>query len=94
MRALDPIRKKGAVGYLSDTRKVKSSEWKAYATGVRCRSWRDTQPTLLSQLPHGPALCVRRLGTLRGHRSLSCDLTLPHDITVHAASVWLLRRKL
>jgi hypothetical protein len=28
-------------------------------------------------MPHGPALCVRRLGTLRGHRSRSRDLTLP-----------------
>ena len=26
--------------------------------------------------------------------SLSCDLTLPHDNSVYAASVWLLRRKL
>src|SRR5712692_3898888 len=29
-----------------------------------------------NRMPHSPALCVRRLGTLRGHRSLSCDLTL------------------
>src|SRR6266853_1881745 len=45
-------------------------------------------------MPHGPALCVRRLGSLRGHRSLSCDLTSPHDNSVYAASIWLLRRKL
>jgi len=40
------------------------------------------------EVPHGPALCVRRLGTLRGHRSLSCDLILRHDNAVYAASVW------
>src|SRR6266851_6949349 len=33
-------------------------------------------------MPHSPALCVRRLGTLHGHRSLSSDLTLPYDNTV------------
>jgi hypothetical protein len=44
-------------------------------------------PAISTSGPHGPALCVRRLGTLRGHRSLYCDLTLPHDNTVYAASV-------
>ena len=45
-------------------------------------------------VPHGPAICVRRLRTLLGYRSLSRDLTSPHDNTVYAASVWLLCRKL
>jgi hypothetical protein len=31
----------------------------------------------LDRVPHGLGLCVHRLGTLRGHRSLSCDLTCP-----------------
>src|SRR5229473_1524875 len=44
-------------------------------------------------MPHGPALCVRRLGTLHGHRSLSSDLTLPYDNTVYVVSVWLLHSK-
>jgi hypothetical protein len=34
------------------------------------------------------------LGTLCGHQPLSSDLASPHDNTVCAASVWLLRRKL
>ena len=45
-------------------------------------------------MPHGPDLCVRRLGTLRGHRSLTSDLTLRRDNTAFAASVWSVRRKL
>ena len=39
-------------------------------------------------MPHGPGLCVRRLRTLRSHRSLSWDLTLPYDNAVYGASVW------
>lgn len=35
-----------------------------------------------------------RLGALRCHWSQSRDLKLPHDKTVYAASIWLLRRKL
>jgi hypothetical protein len=43
---------------------------------------------------HGPALCVRRLGTLRGHRSFCSDLRLPDDKHRYAAWVSLLFKKL
>jgi hypothetical protein len=32
---------------------------------------------ILRRVPHGPALCARRLGTLDGQRSLSGDLARP-----------------
>lgn len=36
-------------------------------------------------MPHGPALWVLQLGTLRGHRPLFSDLRLANDSTVYAA---------
>jgi hypothetical protein len=44
-------------------------------------------PGVRTGVPHGPALCVRRFGTLPSHRFLSRDLTLPPDRDRCAASV-------
>lgn len=93
---LGPVRRSSDLSSVPVTSEHASAV--AYSNGSprllrNCRGW-HRHIALSRAWPHGPSLCVRGLGTQRGHRSLSSDLTLPHDNTAYAVSVWLLRRKL